>query len=60
MKTESEIRKESIACKFVIDRLNTEYDNLDQYSMQGREGDQLLEKINKLSGKLEALKWILD
>jgi len=59
MKSKEVIERRIFEINLVVEGLKVKYDHLDQYSMQGNEGYQLQEQINKLSGKLEALKWVI-
>ena len=43
----------------LIEKLQKEYNNLDQISMQSKEGDDLLARINRAKGELNQIyKWM--
>ena len=59
MKNEKSIRVLKMASEIQLANLRKEHNKLDQISMLSGEGSELLEKINKTEGQIEAFKWIL-
>ena len=52
-------RADELQVQEALRKLREEYNNLDQISMQGKEGADLLERINRLQGELEQIwKWM--
>lgn len=48
-------RDDELRILAAIEKLQKEYDNLDQISMQGKEGADLLERINRAKGELHKI-----
>lgn len=48
-------RAEELLVQETLKKVREEYSNLDQISMQGKEGAYLLERINQLQGELEQI-----
>ena len=65
LKKEKEVFRNNILRQYLSDivkagQAKKEYSGLGQIDMLSGTGNQLQEKINRLHGKIEALKWVLE
>jgi uncharacterized protein YoxC len=59
MKTRTDIYEQVIKVKSKLEEYERQYGELNQIDMLSGEGNDLLEKINKLKGEINGLEWVL-